>query len=311
MADVLIRDAVESDLADVLEMSKGIYGDYDSFPGEFLNILHDPSRRILVAEKEGKAVGLQVIHIVDKGETAIGQSLRVHLKYRGRGIGKFLVQECRNYVKENFPQVKSERYTVNSQNVRMGIQKKLNDTLVATVAYFSCYVNGNTKISLQLTHCIDLKHLNTAEFTGVLSEGKLDKILFKDVYIVNWQPFKALATNIPNGLLKDGDSIMASYSGESVESLSHSRWCVIENSPQLYTVCYTQSDQLLKAHVVKQLENVIQQHPGETFRFVLVVHTSLVDSTSQFLLKDLSLQSLKDDFGTKEQYLHTFEKYLV
>ena len=112
MADVLIRNAVEFDLADVLEMSKGVYGDYDYFSGEFLNFLNDPSRRILIVEKEGKAVGLQVIHIIDEGETAIGQGLRVHVKYRDQGIGKRLIQESRNYVKENFPQVEFERYSV-------------------------------------------------------------------------------------------------------------------------------------------------------------------------------------------------------
>ena len=304
MSEVLIRDAVESDLADVLEMSKGLYGNHDYFPGEFLNFLNDPSRRILVAEKAGKAVGLQVIHIVDEGETAIVQGLRVHVKNRSQGIGKQLIQECRNYVKENFPQVKFERYSVNSRSIeRLGIQKKSDDILFETIAYFLCVVNGNEQMT-QPACCINLNHLNKAEFEDVLSTGKLDKILFKDKYIVNWQPFKAL---VSNGLLKDGDSIFASYSGESVESLSHSQWCPIEKCPQLFTVCYTQSDELLKAHVVKQLENAIQQHPGETFLFIPLVDTSLIDCASQFLLKDLSLQRLKDLGTEKFRFLYLFE----
>jgi hypothetical protein len=69
---------------------------------------------------------------------------------------------------------------------------------------------------------------------------------------------------------------------------------------------------LLQAHVVKQLENAILQHPGETFLFVLLVDTSLVDCTSQLLLNDLSLKKLKDDFGTKEYYyLYFFEKSII
>jgi N-acetylglutamate synthase-like GNAT family acetyltransferase len=70
MANVLIRLASEADLPAVLEMSKGVYGDNDYFLSEFLNFLNDPSRRILVAEKDGKVVGLQVVHIVDEGETS-------------------------------------------------------------------------------------------------------------------------------------------------------------------------------------------------------------------------------------------------
>ena len=319
MANVLIRLASEADLPAVLEMSKGVYGDNDYFLSEFLNFLNDPSRRILVAEKDGKVVGLQVVHIVDEGETSIVQGLRAHLKYRRQGIGERLIQECRNYVKENFPQVKFERYSVNSQSVeRLGIQKKSTDVLFHTVVFFACVVNGNaSELSSRLARYFsdqstNLKYLEKVEFESVLNQGKLCNLLLKDTYIVHWQPFKARVSNIPHGLFKDGDSIFASYSGESIESLSHSRWCPTEKCPQLYTVCYTLDKKLLQAHVVKQLENAILQHPGETFLFVLLVDTSLVDCTSQLLLNDLSLKKLKDDFGTKEYYyLYFFEKSII
>ena len=78
MANVVIRLDNEADLPAVLEMSEGIYGGHDYFPQEFLNFVKDPNRRILIAEMDGKAVGLQAIHIVDEGETAIAHSLRVH-----------------------------------------------------------------------------------------------------------------------------------------------------------------------------------------------------------------------------------------
>ena len=69
---------------------------------------------------------MRVIHIIDDGETAIGQSLRVHLKYRRQGIGKRLIQECRNYVKKNF-----------------AIQKKSDDVLFYEAIFFACLVNSN------------------------------------------------------------------------------------------------------------------------------------------------------------------------
>ncbi len=319
MADVVIRLAHEADIPGILEMSKGIYGDNDYFPGELVKYLNDPTRRILVAEKDGKVVGLQVVHIVDGGETAIAQALRVHLKYRRQGIGKRLIQECRNFVKENFLRVKFERYSVTSQGVeRLGIQKKSNDILFHTAVFFACVVDGDaSELSSRLASHVsdqstDLKYLNKIELESVLNRGNFGDILFKDEYIVHWQPFKALVSNIQHGLFKNGDSIFASYSGESIESLSHARWCPIEKCPQLFTVCYTLDKKLLKAHLLKQLENAILQHPGETFLFVPLVDTSLVDCTSQLLLNDLFLKNLKDDFGKKEYYyLYFFEKSLV
>lgn len=71
MANVSFRLAVEADHPAVLEISQGVYDDIDYLIWEFFNFLNDPNRRILIAEKNGKAVGLQVMHIVDEGETAI------------------------------------------------------------------------------------------------------------------------------------------------------------------------------------------------------------------------------------------------
>ena len=184
--------------------------------------------------------------------------------------------------------------------------------------FFACVVNGNVSMlnSRFASHLsdqsADLEYLNKIEFESVLRQGKIDDILFKDKYIVLWQPFKALVSNIQNGLFKVGDSVYGSYCGESIESLSHARWCPIEKCPQLFTVCYTQDEKLLKAHFLKQLENAILHHRGETFIFVPVIHTSLVDYASQLLLNDLLLKHIKDDFGTqKYYYLHFFEKPLV
>ncbi|XP_028403693.1 histidine N-acetyltransferase-like [Dendronephthya gigantea] len=314
MANVDIRLGDKSDLPAILELSKGVYGGHDYFIGEFLNYLDDPNRRILIAEKDGKAVGLQVIHIIDDGETAIAQSLRVHLEFRRQGIGKRLIQECRNYVKKNFPHVKFEKYSTGTVE-RLGIQKKSDDVLFHQVAFFGCFVEGNeSEMSSRLanvsTHrCTALKQLSKPEFECLLNQGKFGNTLSRDMFIVNWQPFKALASNIPKGLLKDGDTIFTSYSGESVQSLSHSRWCPIDKCPQFITVCYTLDEEFLKIHLIRQLEGAIQQHPGETFIFLPLVDTSLVDCTSQILFRDLSL---KNYFAEKEYtILNFFEKSLI
>lgn len=317
MTNLIFRLAVETDLQAVLEISYDVYGGHDYFIGEFLNFLNDQSRRILIAEKDRKAVGLQVMQIVDGRETVIAQALRVHLKYRCQGIGKRLIQECRDYVKEHFPEIKRERYTVTSEAIeRLAIQKKSDDVLFHKIAFFGCFVDSNSfNLDSRLARCpsvrhLNVKHLSEIEFERALEQDCLKSILFKNQYIVHWQPLKPALSNIPNGLIKNGDSFFASFSGESVQSLSHSRWCPIVKSPQLFTACYTLDKELLKAHVVQQLENAVKQHPKETFLFVCLVDISLVDCASEFLLSDLSLKNLKEEF---EKYYHLFffEKSLM
>ena len=318
MVDVFIRLANEADFPAILEMSQGIYGGNDYLPGVFFNYLNDPSRRILVAEKDGKAVGLQCLHIVDEGETVIAQALRVHLHYRRQGIGRKLINERRNYVKQNFPQVKFERYSVQSQSVeRLGLSKKTNDTLFHTLVFPACVVTVSPELSSRLAcysagQATNMKQLNKDEFVSILNQGNIGNILVKNKYILLAMPLKPLVSNIPCGLFKDGDSIFASYSGKFVKSLSHSRWIPAQKCPQLHITCYTQDKELLKASFIKQIENAILQHPGETFLFLPLVNVSLADYACQLLFNDLSLNKLEDEFGEKEYYhMHIYEKSLM
>ena len=114
--DVQIRLARRTDLAAIIEMSKGIYDGHDYFPHVFLQWHDEPNRRIIVAEKAGFVVGIRAFHIVDGGKTVVSQSLRVHPKFRGQGVSAILILAEQQYVKKHFPCVTTERYTTMSTN---------------------------------------------------------------------------------------------------------------------------------------------------------------------------------------------------
>ncbi|XP_028407506.1 histidine N-acetyltransferase-like [Dendronephthya gigantea] len=312
MANIVIRLASEADLPAVKEVSEDVYGGHDYFLGEFLNFLNDPNRRVFIAEMDGKVVGLRAMHIIDEGETVIGHSLRVHYKKRCQGIGTRLVQESRNYVKAKFPQVKFERYATHTVE-RLSILRKSDDVQFHEAGLFECLVNADvSKLSPRLAsysteQITDLKLLNKTELERILNQDKLRKISLKGKYIGIREPIHAIASNITNGLFKDGDTMLASYSGESVESLSNSRWCKTLTCPHLMSVCYTLDKQLLKIHLVKQLEQAIQQHSGEMFTFALMIDISLVECTTEFLFKNLSLKKSRDGVKAYDNY-YFFEK---
>ena len=301
--------ANETDLA-VYEMSEGIYGGYDYLTLKFLNHLKDSDGRTLIAEKDGRAVGLQVMHFVDEKETVIVQGLRVHLGYRRQGIGKRLIQECRDYAKQNFPRVKVERFAMSATAVEhIDIVKKSEDALLDKVAIYRCSVNGN---SSELSFCLrqlginlhaDLPRLSQTELFSLLQQGKLATILFKNRFIVNWELLEALASNISNGLSKEGDSIFATLSSRSVQCLSHSQWRPLVKCPQLVTSCYTLDEELLKAHIVAQLGNAIHSNIGETFLFTCFVDISLVKCASQLVFNDLSLK-ISEEFEYCDVYFY-------
>ena len=140
--EATIRLAGKSDLSAVWEMSNGLYGGLDTLPYTFLHMLDDPQHTVLVVVKDGKAVGLRVIHIIENGEAAIFEGLRVHAAYRGQGIAKQIMKASEQYVREHFPGVKVIRYSVTTRDKsRLALQVKYDDRVLFKLAFCACFVD--------------------------------------------------------------------------------------------------------------------------------------------------------------------------
>lgn len=83
--NVQIRPARESDTADMLEVTRDVFEGQDYVPAEWANWLADPEGALLVAEHEGRVIGLgKLTHI--QAEDWWLQGLRVHPEFTGRGV---------------------------------------------------------------------------------------------------------------------------------------------------------------------------------------------------------------------------------
>ncbi|OCT90560.1 probable N-acetyltransferase 16 isoform X2 [Xenopus laevis] len=90
LLDVQIVPATSHDYDEVMSISGGIDCGLDYLPVSYHKWLADPQRRMFLAKFKKQVVGFVSLLVVDGGEAAVAQKLRVALWMRGRGIVRLI-----------------------------------------------------------------------------------------------------------------------------------------------------------------------------------------------------------------------------
>ena len=105
MVPVIIREAIDSDLLALTSLTAELgYPDSEEEIGRrFAIISTQPDHKIFVAQEDDLIIGLVSVHSLDIlfGASKIGRitALVVNSKYRGKGIGKLLVDKAEEVAK--------------------------------------------------------------------------------------------------------------------------------------------------------------------------------------------------------------------
>ena len=201
------------------------------------------------------------------------------------------------------------RRMVNSANVAaLAIARKALDSLALEfgfVAYFvdpvklSTRFQNSSSCSFSNETSLDdapvVAPLSFDEFQHFFKERKLDGVVWNNTLVVNWEPYQAhYPSNLSNGLLMDGDFLLASTKTGSgaVESLSHLRHSPKVKHYQYVVTMYTFDEVTLKVHIAKQLEYVVLQRQAakEMFGFSVILSKSLISCAKDYLSNDFSLE---------------------
>ncbi|XP_069468322.1 histidine N-acetyltransferase-like [Ambystoma mexicanum] len=103
--------ATGEDFEGVMAISGDVYGGMDYLPQQYHRWMQDPNRRTFVAKREGQVVALESVLVVDDGQTAVGQGLRVAPWERGRNVAGLIRSFVEDFLKSEFPAVKIFRVT--------------------------------------------------------------------------------------------------------------------------------------------------------------------------------------------------------
>ncbi|XP_075421037.1 putative N-acetyltransferase 16 [Tenrec ecaudatus] len=107
--------ATEREFEEVLAISGGIYGGLDYLPSRYHSWLRDPNRKVVLAKRNGGVIALQSVHVIDAGETALVEGLRVAPWERGKGVAGLLQRFCSQLAKRQYPGIKVTRLTRDDQ----------------------------------------------------------------------------------------------------------------------------------------------------------------------------------------------------
>ena len=114
MLEYRVRRVVESDRADILEMARRTWGGHDYMPAQLDGWMRSRKCRLVGIEVKDHLVGMANLHLIDLGKTGWMEGLRVHPKYRKKGLARVLTQALVNEGIE--AGVERLRYTTDSSN---------------------------------------------------------------------------------------------------------------------------------------------------------------------------------------------------
>ncbi|XP_040202651.1 probable N-acetyltransferase 16 [Rana temporaria] len=115
--------ATAEDYEELMSISGGIYKGTDYLPCKYHAWLKDHQRHMFMVKSEGKIVGFESFLLVDGGETAVVQGLRVAPWIRGQGVAGMIEKFILDKLRSDHPQVKRISLT-RSENPPPSMLKK-------------------------------------------------------------------------------------------------------------------------------------------------------------------------------------------
>ncbi|PIO32163.1 hypothetical protein AB205_0140890 [Aquarana catesbeiana] len=194
--------ATEKEFEEIVSMSHGIYGGLDYLPSRYHSWVNEKDRMVVLAKKKGDVIGLISMFVVDGGETALLEGLRVAPWERGRGIAGVLQRFGCQLVKHRYPSVKVMRLTRDDKLTPKELNKyKVISKQGILLVHFNAPELSSRLSSIPLPPGPSRPSppilLSPEEVQGVFLErgGLLKDLLPNQTLIQDWQPFQASPGN--------------------------------------------------------------------------------------------------------------------
>ena len=88
--DIVIRPLEESDIPEILEMTKKTWGGHDHLPTMIYNWLSNPLCHPMVLDLKGEVAAVSNLKAIDNGNTGWMEGLRVHPKLQQKGLAQLM-----------------------------------------------------------------------------------------------------------------------------------------------------------------------------------------------------------------------------
>lgn len=168
MPGVLIREAKRIDRRPIAEFTAKTWRWGDYVMAAWSRWMKDPSGKLLVAELQGKPVGLMFMRLREGGEAYLGGA-RVNPEYRRMGVATALTEKCIDHARQ--AGAKFSRLVTSSKNIpatslaeKMGFEQKRDLAMVSASPRKKGEVARIRRLSLRDAHgAVDYIRKNCGE----------------------------------------------------------------------------------------------------------------------------------------------------
>ncbi|XP_010342985.1 putative N-acetyltransferase 16 isoform X1 [Saimiri boliviensis] len=199
--------ATEREFEEVMAISGGIYSGLDYLPSRYYSWLRDPDRTVVLAKRNGGVIALESVNVIDAGETALVEGLRVAPWERGKGVAGLLQRFCSQLVKQQHPGVKVARLTRDDQ---LGPRELKKYRLITKQAILLVRFNASALLARLGARLAELRTSGTfsplpteavSEAGGDVARLLLSPSVQRDVLpggtiIQDWQPYRPSESNL-------------------------------------------------------------------------------------------------------------------
>ncbi|XP_068128233.1 probable N-acetyltransferase 16 [Hyperolius riggenbachi] len=195
--------ATAEDYDELMAMSGGIYKGMDYLPSQYHAWLKDHRRHVFLAKNEGKIVAFESFLLVDGGETAVVEGLRVAPWMRGQGVAGLIQKFCFDTLNSDHPGVKRVRL-MRAENPPPNMLKKYK--VIHTKAVLSKVLPSNhlqeaiKSMEARLDNVGELNNFSVLELSEVLTliDGTKtsEELLPHGLLIQNWLPLTTQRSNL-------------------------------------------------------------------------------------------------------------------
>lgn len=185
-----LRPLQETDIPDIIEISKRTWGGHDHLPLIINGWFNDPDCNPFVFVQDQKAIAVANLRLIDEHTTAWMEGLRVHENMQKQGLGEKMTHYLLNVAKDL--KVKRVRLVTSGDNIAP--MKLASGIGMHQVVKYNVFWKTYRKNLKWRNNFIEINEINESEVINLI-RGDI-KLLPHNVLIKHWDVYEATSENI-------------------------------------------------------------------------------------------------------------------
>ncbi|MHA1928839.1 MAG: GNAT family N-acetyltransferase, partial [Candidatus Thorarchaeota archaeon] len=259
------RPLLKTDIPDVLEISKTTWDGNDHLPDVIEKWLDDPDTHLFGIESEGHVVSIGGLHVIDNGKTGWMEGLRVHEKFREKGLARIMTDHIVKIAEElKVTRIRLVTASVSEAPRKLAISVGMKETLGFTVFWKSLE-------QVEWAHqSISFDETDVVGFHKAIKSNPT--LLPQNILISHWDAYDANEHNV--GIIAEKANFWIGSKSDNISALTLGTVRETEHGPEWCFTVYAGEVDSFKSTMSFNLDEARKRNCVS----ILCTHTKQFDS---------------------------------